>query len=255
MPWLAHNVQLAETDASSKPQQNCQQTQNLYCTTNCIAIALIFQENCITNTHVWNNLSHRNDRRQRGVIWITYGCYAGNPYQFRNNIHRRSSVPPRAWAGPTTTDRNRTQLRNQRPQHHDDLWLSNSTTPGDGHSVMGNLREPLNFPLVWTRKGAVEPRRSNWYCAARFTCWEGNFAPWSQSTACRVVSSFRYLKAVTVILVRRGPIPGRSHVLGVLGVTCEWLLWRAYKLGYFKPGELEELCRPKVVRLCGWLVR
>ena len=33
--------------------------------------------------------------------------------------------------------------------------------------VMGNLGKPLNFPLVWTRKGAVEPRRSNWYCAAR----------------------------------------------------------------------------------------
>ena len=26
---------------------------------------------------------------------------------------------------------------------------------------MGNLGKPLNFPLVWTRKGAVKPRRSN----------------------------------------------------------------------------------------------
>ena len=34
-------------------------------------------------------------------------------------------------------------------------------------SVMGNLGNPLNFPLVWTRNGAVEPRCSNWYCAAR----------------------------------------------------------------------------------------
>ena len=63
---------------------------------------------------------------------------------------------------------------------------------------MGNLGKPLNFPLVWTRKGAVEPRRSNWYCAARCTCEKGIFALLSQSTACRVVRSFWYLKAVTV---------------------------------------------------------
>ena len=99
-------------------------------------------------------------------------------------------------------------------------------------AVMGNLRKPLNFPLVWTRKGAVVPRRSNWYCAARFTCWEGNFALWSQSTACRVVRYFWCLKAVTVNFMRRGPIPGCSHVLSVLGIKCEWLLWRAYTLGY-----------------------
>ena len=29
--------------------------------------------------------------------------------------------------------------------------------------LMGNLGKPLNFPLVWTRKGAVEPLRSNWF--------------------------------------------------------------------------------------------
>ena len=74
--------------------------------------------------------------------------------------------------------------------------------------VMGNLGKPLNFPLAWTRKGAVEPRRSNWYCAARVTCENGKFSLLSQSTACRVVMSFWYLKAVTVNLVRRGPIPG-----------------------------------------------
>ena len=73
---------------------------------------------------------------------------------------------------------------------------------------MGNLGKPLNLPLVWTRKGAVEPQRSNRYCAARFTCEKGNFAPLSQSTACRVVRSFYYLEAGTVNLVRRGPIPG-----------------------------------------------
>ena len=40
---------------------------------------------------------------------------------------------------------------------------------------MGNLGKPLNFPLVWTRKGAVEPRRSNWYSAAKFTLRKGEF--------------------------------------------------------------------------------
>ena len=88
-------------------------------------------------------------------------------------------------------------------------------------TVMGNLGKPLNFPLVWTRKGTVEPRCSNWYCAARFTCEKGNFALLSRSTACRVVRSFWYLKAETVNLVRRGPIPGSSLVLGVLSVTGE----------------------------------
>ena len=68
----------------------------------------------------------------------------------------------------------------------------------DNMRVMGNLGKPLNFPLVWTRKGAVERRRSNWYCAARFACEKGNFAPLSQSTACRVVRSFWYLKPGTV---------------------------------------------------------
>ena len=41
--------------------------------------------------------------------------------------------------------------------------------------LMGNLGKPLNFPLVWTRKGAVEPGRSNWYCAAKFTLRLGEF--------------------------------------------------------------------------------
>ena len=61
-------------------------------------------------------------------------------------------------------------------------------TPGT--YVMGNFGKPLDFPLVWTRKGAVEPQRSNWYCAARFTCEKGNFAQFSQSTAYRVLRSY-----------------------------------------------------------------
>ena len=76
-----------------------------YCATYCIPINLMFQENVSTNTQAWNSLSHRNDRRQRGVIWITHGCYNSNPYWVRNIRIRRSSVPPmtsRARVGPTT---------------------------------------------------------------------------------------------------------------------------------------------------------
>ena len=36
--------------------------------------------------------------------------------------------------GRQPTGRNQTQLRSQRLQHHDDLWLQNPTTPDDGHS-------------------------------------------------------------------------------------------------------------------------
>ena len=36
--------------------------------------------------------------------------------------------------GRQPTDRNQTQLRTQRLQHHDDLWLLNPTTSDDGHS-------------------------------------------------------------------------------------------------------------------------
>ena len=75
-------------------------------------------------------------------------------------------------------------------------------------TVMGNLGKPLNFPLVWTRKGAEEPRCSLWYCAARFTCEKGNFALLSQSTACRAVRSFGIWRQGLLILVRRCPIPG-----------------------------------------------
>ena len=59
-------------------------TFNLYCTTNCIPINLVFQENFPTNTQIWNSLRHRNDRRRMGVIRVTYGCYNSNPYYVRN---------------------------------------------------------------------------------------------------------------------------------------------------------------------------
>ena len=58
-------------------------------------------------------------------------------------------------------------------------WKANSEKqPTIGFSrkpVMGNLGKQLNFPLVWTHKGAVESRRSNWYCAAKFTLRKREF--------------------------------------------------------------------------------
>ena len=50
-----------------------------YCTTDSIPINLMFQENFPTHTQVWNCLSHRNDCRQRGVIWVTYRWCNSNP--------------------------------------------------------------------------------------------------------------------------------------------------------------------------------
>ena len=69
----------------SKPQQNFQQTKcytraDPYRATDCITIDLKYQENFPTNTQVWTSLSHRNDRRQRGVILVSYVCYNSNLY-------------------------------------------------------------------------------------------------------------------------------------------------------------------------------
>ena len=92
------------------------------CTTDSIPIDLMFQENFPTHTQVWNCLSHRNNCRQRGVIWVTYRCYNSNTYsKFGTSVIRWLSVPPRAWVGPTPTDRNQLLLRIQRPQLH---WVT-----------------------------------------------------------------------------------------------------------------------------------
>ena len=87
--------------------------------------------------------------------------------------------------------------------------------------VMGNLGEPSNSQLVRTHKGPWNLGVVTRIVPRGLLAKRGIFAPLSQSTACRVVKSFWYLKAETVNLVRRGPIPGSSLVLGVLGVTCE----------------------------------
>ena len=48
-------------------KQNVTPWQILYCTTGCITIYVMFQENLNTNTQVWNGLGNRNDCPQRGV--------------------------------------------------------------------------------------------------------------------------------------------------------------------------------------------
>ena len=73
-----------------------------YYTTNNIPIYLMFQENFLTHTQVWNCLSHQNDCRQKGVIWVTYQCYNITRTKSGTSVIRKSSVPPRAWVGPTT---------------------------------------------------------------------------------------------------------------------------------------------------------
>ena len=49
---------------------------------------------------VGNHLSHRNDCRQRGVIWVTYRCYNSNPYLVRNISHQevKCSTTWMSWA-------------------------------------------------------------------------------------------------------------------------------------------------------------
>ena len=70
--------------------------------TESILIDLMFQENFLTHARVWNCLSHRNDCRQRGVIWVTYRCYNSNRTKSGTSVIRRSSVTPRAWVGLKT---------------------------------------------------------------------------------------------------------------------------------------------------------
>ena len=54
-----------------------------HCTTDCIPINLAFQENFPANTQVRNSLCRLNNRRERGVIWVTNGCYNSNPKKVR----------------------------------------------------------------------------------------------------------------------------------------------------------------------------
>ena len=70
---------------------------------------------------------------------------------WETSVIRTSSVPPRAWVGPTIpTYHNQTQLRSQRLQHHDGSLPYNPTTPDDGHS---------NRPQAWKRHAHTRPAR------------------------------------------------------------------------------------------------
>ena len=63
-------------------------------------------------------------------------------------VIRKSSVPPCAWVGPT--ERNQTQWRSHRLQHHYDSWLLNATTSDGGHS---------NNPQTGKRLADPQPAR------------------------------------------------------------------------------------------------
>ena len=113
----------------SKP--NVTPGQITYCTTGRISIDLMFQGNFPANTQVWNRLSHRNDCRHRGVIWVAYRCYNSNPYLVRNISHQevKCSTTCMGLADNQliTTGRKRLQL-------HDGSWSQNPTTTDDGYS-------------------------------------------------------------------------------------------------------------------------
>ena len=126
-----------------------------YCTTYSIPTDLMFRGNFPTNSQVWNCLSHRNDCRQRGVIWVTYiyRCYNSiSYYKSWTSVIRRSSVPPRAWVGPTT---NWSQL--------DTVAKSNSATPWQFVVVEPNPSWWWPFKSPTNR---IEVRTSSAYTAA-----------------------------------------------------------------------------------------
>ena len=84
----------------SKP--NVTPGQILNCTTDCIPVDLMFEENFPTNTQVWNCLDHRNDCRQSGGSVLPIGATTATRTRSVTSVIWRSSVPPRAWVGPTT---------------------------------------------------------------------------------------------------------------------------------------------------------
>ena len=104
------------TDVRSKPQQDCQPGQILYCTTECIPVDLMFQENFPTNTSLeplepskwlpteWIGLSYLSVLQQQPVLGTS--------------VIRRSSVHHVQGLGWQPTDCNGRQLRSQRL-----LWL------------------------------------------------------------------------------------------------------------------------------------
>ena len=87
-----------------------------HCTTDCIPINLVFQENFPTNTEVRNSLCRRNDSRERRVIWVTNGCYNSNLNKVRNISHQEIKYSTtRMGRADNKLTTNWQQLRSQRP--------------------------------------------------------------------------------------------------------------------------------------------
>ena len=86
----------------SRPKFNVKPGQILNCTTNCIPINLMLKENFPTNTQVWNTLSHHMTADREEWSELPMGATTETRTRSGTSVFRRSSVPPRAWVGPTT---------------------------------------------------------------------------------------------------------------------------------------------------------
>ena len=100
----------------SKP--NVTPGQILYCTTDCIPVDLMFEENFPTNTLVWNRLTatERSDPSYLSVLQQQPALGQGHQSvggQVFHHVHGLGRQP---------TDRNRRQLRSQTLQLHDGSW-------------------------------------------------------------------------------------------------------------------------------------
>ena len=66
---------------------------------------------------------HQNDSRQRGVIWVTCGCYTtATRTRSGTSVIRRSSVPPRAWHPALAQYDWATKSGNQQLQYGTCIW-------------------------------------------------------------------------------------------------------------------------------------
>ena len=74
----------------------------LYCTSDCIPVELMFQENFPSNKQVWNRLRHRMtaDREERSEL--PFGAMTVTSNRSGTTVIRRSSIPPHTRVGSTT---------------------------------------------------------------------------------------------------------------------------------------------------------
>ena len=77
--------------------------QILYCTTDCIPVDLMFQENFPTNTQslVPPEPSKQLPTERSDLSYLLIGATIATCTRSGTSVLRRSSVPPRAWVGPT----------------------------------------------------------------------------------------------------------------------------------------------------------